>query len=104
GTSLDLSAKVARGLEREMPRRRRKEDESHHVRAGVERDVERLARGQAADFDEQRHGFFEFTGPVARTDRKRHRLGGFYNVALCLSRPEPPYRPPWAGAGRRPPS
>jgi hypothetical protein len=40
-----------------MPRRWRKEDEPHHVSASVERYLERLARGQAANFDEQGHGF-----------------------------------------------
>ena len=54
---LDLLAEVARRLEAEMPRRRRKEHEPHHVRAGLQRDVERLARGQAANFDDQGHGF-----------------------------------------------
>ena len=38
-----------------MPGRRRKEHEPHHVRAGIQRDVERLARGQAANFDDQGH-------------------------------------------------
>ena len=51
-----LSLAIARGLKIKMPRRRRKEHEAHHVRAGIQRDVERLARGQAANFDDQGHG------------------------------------------------
>src|SRR5438105_3446772 len=37
------------------PGRGRKEHEPHHIRAGIQRDVERLARGQAANFDDQGH-------------------------------------------------
>jgi hypothetical protein len=40
-----------------MPGRGRKEHESHHVGTGLQRDVKRLARRQAADFDDQGHGF-----------------------------------------------
>src|SRR6266851_4862678 len=81
-----------------MPRRRRKEHESDHVRAGFQRDIERLARGQAANFDDQGH--------VSRHGLERQRLAGkrwaaFYNVAPCLSRPPGPYPPPCEGAGRR---
>ena len=53
----DRMPEVARGLKREMARRRRKEHEPDHVRAGIQRDVERLARGQAANLDDQGHGF-----------------------------------------------
>src|SRR6202022_4498906 len=81
-----------------MSRRRRKEHESHHVRAGIQRDVERLARGQAANFDEQghvsRHG-------LGRRRQAGKRWAAFYNVAPCLSRPLGPYPPPCDGAGRR---
>ncbi len=52
---LHLAAEVASGLQRDVPRRRRKEHEPHHVGARVERRIKRLARGQAADFDEQGH-------------------------------------------------
>src|SRR6202035_2766143 len=51
----DLLAERARGFEAEVPRRRRKEHESYHVSASVERRAERLARGQTADFDKQGH-------------------------------------------------
>ena len=54
--ALRLPAEIARRLQAEMPGRRRKEHEPDHVGARVERRVERLARGQAADFDEQGHG------------------------------------------------
>ena len=40
------------GVERYMPRRRRKEHEAYHVGAGVERRVEGLRRRQPADFDQ----------------------------------------------------
>ena len=56
GAALGLPAEFARGLEAEMARRRGKEHEAHHVGARLERYVERLARGQAANFDEQGHG------------------------------------------------
>jgi hypothetical protein len=39
-----------------MARRRGKKHETHHVGARLKRCVERLARGQAANFDEQGHG------------------------------------------------
>jgi hypothetical protein len=39
-----------------MARRRGKEHEAHHVGARLERYLERLARGQTANFDEQGHG------------------------------------------------
>src|SRR5258708_39185240 len=51
-----MLSEVARDLEAEMPRRRRKKYKSHQIRAGIQRDVERLARGQAANFDDQGHG------------------------------------------------
>ena len=53
--ALDLPAEIPRRREIQVPRRRRKKYESHHVRAGVQRRVERLARGQAANFDDQGH-------------------------------------------------
>ena len=53
-----LLAEVARHFEAQMPGRGRKEHEAHHVRASIQRDVERLARGQAANLDEQGHGSF----------------------------------------------
>ena len=56
GAALGLPAEFARGLEAEMARRRGKEHEAHHVGARLERYIERLARGQAANFDEQGHG------------------------------------------------
>src|SRR5882757_5450705 len=40
-----------------MTGRWRKKYESYHVSARLQRDVERLARGQAANFDDQGHGF-----------------------------------------------
>ena len=101
GAALGLLAELARGLEAEMPRRRRKEHEAHHVRAGLQRDVERLARGQAANFDDQGHGF-KARVRAATTGRKRRcGWGGFYNVAPCLSRPPAPYPPPCGSAGKR---
>jgi hypothetical protein len=48
---LHMLAQLARGLQREVARRRRKEHEADHVGAGLERSVERLPRGQATDFD-----------------------------------------------------
>ena len=61
GAALDPAAKLACHFKAQMPRRRRKEHEPDHVGAGLQRDVKRLARGQAANFDEQghvsRHGF-----------------------------------------------
>src|SRR6185437_5469347 len=55
GAAAHLSAEFARGVERKMPRRRREEHETHHVSARTERRIERLARGQAAYFDQQGH-------------------------------------------------
>src|SRR6266852_3252794 len=55
GAALYPAAKLARRLQAQMPGRRRKEHESHHVGAGIQRDVKRLARGQAANFDDQGH-------------------------------------------------
>jgi len=56
-TLLYRLAEVARRLKGKMARRRRKEHEPDHVRASIQRDVERLARGQAANLDDQGHGF-----------------------------------------------
>ena len=69
-----------------MPRRRRKEHEPDHVRAGLQRDVERLARGQAANFDDQghvsRHGFGQ------RRSRKSDAIGAGSTTSrpACLAR------------------
>ena len=100
GAALGLPAEFARGLEAEMPRRRRKEHEAHHVGAGLERDVERLARGQAADFDEQGHGL---SGAVlSRQIRVGTELIGrvLQRRALLVS-PGGPVKPRCAGAGSR---
>ena len=87
--AFDLLAQFARGLERKMPRRRRKEHKADHVRAGLQRDVERLARGQATNFDNQGHGLSG--AGSSRQNRVGNELtGGFYNVAPCLSRPAAP--------------
>ena len=94
GAALGLPAEFARRLEAEMPRRRRKEHESHHVRAGLQRDVERLARGQAANFDDQGHGLSrrgsrrdrrvetELTGRVLQRRALLVSPGGPVNAAL----------------------
>ena len=58
GAALDPTAEVARRLQAEVPRRRRKEHESHHIRTGFKRRIERFVRGEAANFDEQGHGRF----------------------------------------------
>jgi hypothetical protein len=42
-----------RRREVEVPRRRREEHEADHVGAGMERDVERFRRTQAADLDDE---------------------------------------------------
>src|ERR1019366_4136868 len=83
-----------------MPRRWRKEHKSHHVRAGIQRDVERLARGQAANFDDQGHVSRYGLGRRRQTEKAR-RWAPFYTVAPCLSRPPDPYPPPCCGAERR---
>ena len=49
------AAELARRMKRHVARPRRKEHEAHHVGAGIERGVERVGRGQAADFDESSH-------------------------------------------------
>ena len=49
-------AKRARRLERHMPRRGLEEHKAHHVGARIKRGVERLRRGKAADFHDERHG------------------------------------------------
>ena len=56
GTALGLPAEFTGLFETEMPGRRGEEHKAHHVRAGLQRDVERLARRQAANFDDQGHG------------------------------------------------
>ena len=82
-----------------MPRRRRKEHEAHHVGAGLQRGVERLARGQAANFDEQGHGFAGQSPPGGMTGSDG---AAFYNVAPCLSRPRGAHEtPPCSSAGSR---
>ena len=43
--SLDPRAEIARDLEAKVPGGRRKEHESHHIRAGLQRSIQRLARG-----------------------------------------------------------
>ena len=48
-------AESARDIELQMPRRGRKEHESDHVGAGIERGVQRLWRRQPANFDDERH-------------------------------------------------
>jgi hypothetical protein len=88
--TLGLLAEFARHLQAEMPRRWRKEHEAHHVRTSLQRDVERLARGQAADFDKQGHGLSGSRFSVAGNRSNLARRGGFYNVAPCLSRPAGP--------------
>ena len=45
GPPVDRSTELARGLKREVTRRGRKKHEPHHVGAGIQRRVERLARG-----------------------------------------------------------
>src|SRR5689334_17339104 len=59
-----------------MAWRRRKEHETHHVRASRQRRVERLARGQATDFDEQAHEL-PYSGKLGESNalwaRKRPR-------------------------------
>jgi hypothetical protein len=49
-------AKHTRHFQRDVPRRRWKEHEANHIGASIQRGAERLARGQATDFDSQRHG------------------------------------------------
>src|SRR5258707_11570716 len=73
GTALYMLSKVARGLKTQMSRRRREEHESNHVGAGIQRDVERLGRGQAANFDDQGHGSMHGWGGDRR--RKSDALG-----------------------------
>ena len=55
GAAAHARAERARRVEREMARRRREEHEADHVGARVERRVEGVEGGQAADFDEERH-------------------------------------------------
>src|SRR5258707_15602674 len=95
-----MLSKVARGLETQMARRRREEHESNHVGAGIQRDVECLGRGQAANFHDQGHGSKHGWGGDKRR-KKRCAWGAFYNVAPCLSRPLAPYKPPCDGAEKR---
>ena len=52
GAAAHALAEPARLLHSDMARRRLEKDEAHHVGAGVERRVEGVRGGQAADFDE----------------------------------------------------
>ena len=60
------AAERPRGLEDKMPRRWRKEHEADHVGARVERDVERLGRRKAADFDDHDIAQFSLASPRLR--------------------------------------
>ena len=51
GAAAHAGAERPRGLEADMPRRRRKEHEADMVGAGIERDVDRVGRHQAANLD-----------------------------------------------------
>ena len=51
-----LQTRIGYTVKPDMPGRWRKEHEADHIRASVQRGVERLARGQATDFDSQGHG------------------------------------------------
>src|SRR5882724_3719957 len=82
-----------------MARRRGEENEPHHVRAGIQRDVERLACGQAANFDDQGHMGHAFWQPRRAQKGPLALEAAFYNVAPCLSRPAA--HPPCDGADRR---
>ena len=89
----------------EMPRRRRKEHEAHHVGAGLQRDVERLARGQAANFDDQGHGFEARFGADRTPDLNRaDGAGSTTSRPACLARRTRKGRPATApeAAGDRP--
>ena len=52
GAVFHPAPEVARRMQRDIARARRKEHEADHVGAGIERGVERVGRGQAADFDQ----------------------------------------------------
>ena len=97
GAAFGLPAEIARRLQAEMTGRGRKEHESHHVRAGLQRDVERLARGQAANFDDQGHGSGHGLGR-RRQRRKSDRDGPRSTTSrpACLAR-RPHIRRPAAG-------
>ena len=84
-----------------MPRRRRKEHEPHHVGAGVQRDVERLARGQAANFDDQGHGFEHGLGDGDGTGTGRCACGRVLQRRALLVSPGGPVRAALRRAGRR---
>src|ERR1700676_5269355 len=76
-----------------MARRRGEENEPHHVRAGIQRDVERLARGQAANFDDQGHIGYAFWKP-RQGPKGPSRLGPRSTTSrpACLAR-QPHIRP-----------
>ena len=88
GTALYMFSKIPRGLETQMPRRRRKEHKSHHVGAGIQRDVERLGRGQAANFNDQGHGSKHGWGGDRR--QKKMRLGRVLQRRALLVSPTGP--------------
>ena len=52
GAVFHAAAEVARRVQRHIARARREEHEADHVGAGIERGIERVGRGQAADFDQ----------------------------------------------------
>ena len=91
------AGRVARASQSDMPRRRRKEHEPDHVGAGLQRRVERLARGQAANLDEQGHG--SLRQPKRRVDRADG--AGLQRRALLVSPAQAPVSRRCAGAGRR---
>ena len=103
GAALGLPAELARRLQAEMAGRRRKEHESHHVRAGLQRDVERLARGQAANFDDQGHGSRARVRAADNAGQRRDAAGSTTSRPACLARRPHIRRPatgPEGAAGR----
>ena len=92
GAALGLPAEFARRLQAEMPRRRRKEHEAHHVGARLQRDVERLARGQAANFDEQGHGSTHGLKAIATGRNGRGDCGRVLQRRALLVSPDRPRR------------
>ena len=94
---------VARRLEADMPRRRRKEHEADQVGAGVERDVDRVRRHQAANLDLYGH----FRGSLAAVLARPEVFVLPVSSLIRRANPQPAgggmlSRGAWSTAGRRP--
>src|SRR5579863_465957 len=73
-----------------MARRRGEEDETYHVRAGIKRDVERFARGKAANFDDQGHVTKALVRGTATEPKGRLREGRVLQRRALLVSPRSP--------------